>query len=121
RLHQTRRLAQTEAAYLHERAPGPFKITLPTPFQFVNYVDGVSDAAYPTRAELLAHLAEIVGGEARALIDEGVKYIQIDAPRYSYFIDPKLAARFRAGGADPGLDFGAVLAADNVTLGLPRP
>jgi len=23
------------------------------------------------------------------LADEGVKYIQVDAPRYSYYLDPK--------------------------------
>ena len=29
------------------------------------------------------------GGDPGALVDEGVEYIQIDAPRYSYYIDPK--------------------------------
>jgi methionine synthase II (cobalamin-independent) len=121
RLQQKRRIAHAEAAFMRQHSPGPFKITLPTAFQFVNYVDGISDRVYPTRAELLAELGEIVAGEVRALIDDGVKYIQIDAPRYSYFIDPKLAAQFKAGSADPGLDFGAVIAADNLSLGIPRP
>ncbi len=121
RLRQTRRIAPLEAAYLREHAPGPFKITLPTPFQFVNYVDGVSDRVYPTRGALLAELAEIVAGEVGALIAEGVTYIQIDAPRYSYFIDPQLAARFKANGADPGVELGAVITADNRGLGMPRP
>jgi 5-methyltetrahydropteroyltriglutamate--homocysteine methyltransferase len=121
RVQQKRRIAQGEAAFMREHSPGPFKITLPTAFQFVNYVDGVSDRAYATRAELLAELAEIVAGEVRGLVDDGVTYIQIDAPRYSYFIDPHLAAQFKSSGADPGLDFGAVIAADNLSLGVPRP
>jgi 5-methyltetrahydropteroyltriglutamate--homocysteine methyltransferase len=121
RLRQTRRLAAAEAAFLRQHAPGPFKITLPTPFQFVNYVDGVTDRFYPDRSELLTELGSIVAGEVRSLIDEGVKYIQIDAPRYSYFIDPKLRAQFQVGGADPGVDFASVIAADNLSLGISRP
>jgi 5-methyltetrahydropteroyltriglutamate--homocysteine methyltransferase len=121
RLQQQRRLADVEAGYLRAHAPGPFKITLPTPFQFANYVDGVTDQVYATRGELLLDLAAIVAGEVRALIAEGVTYIQIDAPRYSYFIDPRLAAQFKAGGADPSLALAEVLAADNQSLGVERP
>jgi 5-methyltetrahydropteroyltriglutamate--homocysteine methyltransferase len=69
----------------------------------------------------LADLAEIVANEARALFAEGVPYVQIDAPRYSYFIDPHLANRFRTGGVDPGLTLEQVLAADNAVLSVSRP
>jgi 5-methyltetrahydropteroyltriglutamate--homocysteine methyltransferase len=55
------------------------------------------------------------------VVDEGVSYVQIDAPRYSYFIDPKLGAQFKAGGADPGVSLEEVLAADNLSLGIQRP
>src|SRR5258708_6657706 len=51
RLQQTGRLAQVEVDYLRAHAPGAFKITLPTPFQFVNFVDGVTDQVYADRAE----------------------------------------------------------------------
>jgi len=34
-------------------------------------------------------IVPIIKSEIQALLDDGVKYIQIDAPRYSYFIDPK--------------------------------
>jgi 5-methyltetrahydropteroyltriglutamate--homocysteine methyltransferase len=117
KLHQTRRMAEVEADYLLKHAQAPFKITLPTPFQFVNYMPGVTDQFYATRAELLTDLAWIVAGEIRALLEQGVKYVQIDAPRYSYFIDPKLADEFRGSGTDPGLTLEDVIAADNACLG----
>jgi 5-methyltetrahydropteroyltriglutamate--homocysteine methyltransferase len=31
----------------------------------------------------------VIKSEIRALVDEGVNYVQIDAPRYSYYLDPK--------------------------------
>jgi 5-methyltetrahydropteroyltriglutamate--homocysteine methyltransferase len=120
RLRQRRRLADVELSYLRQHAPGPFKITLPTPFQFLNYADGVSDRVYATRTDLLSDLAEIISGEVRALIDDGARYVQIDAPRYSYFIDPLLAARFKSSGADPGVSLEQVLEADNLSLGISR-
>jgi 5-methyltetrahydropteroyltriglutamate--homocysteine methyltransferase len=117
RLKQTRRLADVEANYLLQHAPGAFKITLPTPFQFVNYEPGVSDHAYLTPADLLADLANIIAAEVHALIQQGVKYIQIDAPRYSYFLDPRLAGRFQSTGSMASVTLAEVLAADNLCVG----
>jgi 5-methyltetrahydropteroyltriglutamate--homocysteine methyltransferase len=121
RLSVVRRLAEVEAAYLKDHAPGPFKIALPTPFQFMNYVTGVTDRAYASPRELLQDLARIVADEARALFADGVGYVQIDAPRYSYFIDPHLAERFKARGLEPGVSLAEVIAADNLALGAARP
>jgi 5-methyltetrahydropteroyltriglutamate--homocysteine methyltransferase len=116
RLVRRRRLAQVEAAYLTRHAPGPFKVALPTPFQFMNYVRGVTDRAYATPMDLLQDLGRMVADEVAALFAEGVGYVQIDAPRYSYFIDPDLAARFKARGLDPGVSFAQVIDADNLAL-----
>jgi 5-methyltetrahydropteroyltriglutamate--homocysteine methyltransferase len=120
-LRQTRRLADVEADYLLRHAPGPFKITLPTPFQFVNYESGLSDQAYASPSALLADLADIVAGEVHALIGQGVKYIQIDAPRYSYFLDPKLAHQFQASGSMASVTLEDVLAADKLCVGFEHP
>jgi methionine synthase II (cobalamin-independent) len=121
RLQQQRRLADVEASFLSRHAPGACKIALPTPFQFMNYVPGVTDRAYASPVEVLDDLAHIVADEARALFSEGVSYVQIDAPRYSYFIDPQLAQRFEAGGVHPGVSLDQVLAADDRVLGVERP
>jgi methionine synthase II (cobalamin-independent) len=34
-------------------------------------------------------IVEIMKQDMTRLADEGVKYIQVDAPRYSYYLDPK--------------------------------
>jgi len=121
RLVRKHRLAEIEAAYLKGHAPGPFKIALPTPFQFMNFVRGVTDRAYATPVDLLRDLARIVADEAASLFAEGVGYLQIDAPRYSYFIDADLAARFKARGLDPAVTLDQVLEADNLALHAGRP
>jgi 5-methyltetrahydropteroyltriglutamate--homocysteine methyltransferase len=43
-------------------------------------------------------------------------YIQIDAPRYSYYVDPKWRQRLRDLGEDPDTMFEVALAADNACL-----
>ncbi|MBV8841495.1 MAG: hypothetical protein JO307_01680 [Bryobacterales bacterium] len=91
KIRQTKRLTAHETAFLRERSPGDFKMTLPTANQFpaIMYKKGLSARAYPTYSEFLWDVAPIIRNEIQALVREGVKYIQIDAPRYSYYIDPK--------------------------------
>src|SRR5262249_18352763 len=87
RLKQVRRLAAHEAGFLLQHAPVPAKITLPSPMMFLLpsltcYHHGVSDRFYPTQADLLQELVGLIGGEIRALVAEGARYIQLDAPTY---------------------------------------
>ena len=52
--------------------------------------------------------------ETAALAAEGVAYIQIDAPRYSYYLDPKWRDWLRAEmGGDPDALLDEAIAADN--------
>jgi 5-methyltetrahydropteroyltriglutamate--homocysteine methyltransferase len=89
RLRPKRRIAAHEAAFLREHAPGPFKITLPSPAHYTTggYQDGVTDQFYPTRSDLARHLSEILAEEAASLAAEGVPYVQVDSPTYSIFWD----------------------------------
>jgi len=77
--------------FLKKHAPGDVKITLPSANQFpaISYRKGISDKIYPTHSALLWDIVPVIKSEIQALLQDGVKYIQIDAPRYSYFIDPK--------------------------------
>lgn len=117
KLRQTRRLAEHEASFLRQHSPGPFKITLPSPVLFLErYKQGITDRFYPTRSDLFQEIAGLINREIKALIDEGVKYIQIDAPTYSHFIDTRLRQRLRARGADPDQLLDEAIAADNACL-----
>ena len=125
RLRQMKRLTKHEAGFLNRHSPGDIKITLPTANQFpaLIYKTGMSEQAYATRSDLLWDIVPIVRSEIDALIGEGVKYIQIDAPRYSYYIDPKWRSYVRDEmGMDPEQALDEAIRADNACLaGLRRP
>jgi len=91
KLRAVRPLTGHELPFLKQHSPGPIKMTLPSATQFpaISYKPGRSDKAYPTYSALLWDIVEIMKAEMARLAAEGVKYIQIDAPRYSYFMDPK--------------------------------
>jgi len=119
KLRQTKRLTSHEVAFLKQHAPGDIKMTLPTVNQFpaIAYKKGVSDKAYPTRSEFLWDIVPMVKAEIQALIKEGVKYIQLDAPRYSYYIDPKWRRHIQEEmGLDPEQALDEAIRADNACL-----
>ena len=63
-----------ELPFLKKSAGGPFKITLPAPsnFMLASYKKGISDRFYPTHADLLRDLVDIVRDEIRWLRLRGV-------------------------------------------------
>jgi 5-methyltetrahydropteroyltriglutamate--homocysteine methyltransferase len=99
-------------------------MTLPTANQFpaIAYRTGISEKAYPTRSDFLWDIVPIIRAEIKALIGDGVKYVQIDAPRYSYYIDPKWRSHVRDEmGMDPEQALDEAIQADNACLeGLER-
>ncbi len=114
-----RRLTRHEVDFLVRHAPGDVKITLPSPNQFpaICYKKGVSEAAYGSHSEFLWDIVPIFEREIAALAGEGVACIQVDAPRYSYFIDPKWRGyieREMATDADRALD--EAIRADNACI-----
>ncbi len=91
KLRAVRRLTGHELPFLKEHSPGAIKMTLPSATQFpaISFKHGVTDKVYKDHSALLWDVVEIMKKELSTLSAEGVKYIQIDAPRYSYYMDPK--------------------------------
>jgi 5-methyltetrahydropteroyltriglutamate--homocysteine methyltransferase len=91
KLRAVRPLTGHELAFMKKHSPGAIKMTLPSATQFpaISFKRGVTDKFYADHSALLWDIVEIMKGELARLAAEGVKYIQIDAPRYSYFMDPK--------------------------------
>ena len=118
KLRKIRKLTAHEVPFLQQASSGPFKITLPAPSNFVlaSYKQGVTDASYPTHADLLQDLVEIVRDEVRWLVSEGVRYIQFDAPYYSHYLDPKQRERLLGAGFDPDLELERAIAGDKAAL-----
>ena len=114
RLRQLRRLTQSQVAFLKAHAPGPFKMTVPSPNQFpqLNFQAGVTDPHYADRSELLRDIATIIKAELQALVTEGVPYVQVDAPRYTYYVDPTWRDHLRGLGQDPDAAFEEAVQAD---------
>jgi 5-methyltetrahydropteroyltriglutamate--homocysteine methyltransferase len=119
KVRQKKRLTSHELGFLKQHSPGDLKMTLPTANQFpaIMYKKGVSERAYPTRSEFLWDIVPIVRSEIQALANEGVKYIQVDAPRYSYYIDPKWRGYVKDEmGLDPEEALDEAIRADNASL-----
>jgi 5-methyltetrahydropteroyltriglutamate--homocysteine methyltransferase len=118
KLHKARPLTAQEVPFLTRTAGGPFKITLPAPsnFMFASYKRGITDKVYADRAALLADLVQIIHDEILWLVQQGVSYIQFDAPYYSHYLDAGQRERFRQEGLDPDREFEAALAGDNAAL-----
>jgi 5-methyltetrahydropteroyltriglutamate--homocysteine methyltransferase len=125
KIKQLRRLTEHELGYLKKQSPGDVKITLPTANQFpaISFKRGITDKIYPTHSALLWDIVPIIKAEVKALVDFGVPYVQIDAPRYSYYIDPKWRAYVRNEmGLDPETALDEAIRADNACLeGARRP
>jgi len=123
RLKQRRRLTALETPFTLANSRTNVKVTLPSPNQFpyISFKKGVTDKVYPTRSEMLADIVSILSGEAAALAADGVHYIQIDTPRYSYFIDPKWREWVRTEiGVDPDAALDEAIAADNACFDAAR-
>jgi 5-methyltetrahydropteroyltriglutamate--homocysteine methyltransferase len=119
RIKQTRRLTGHELAFVKQHSPGDVKVTLPTANQFpaIYYKKGISDKVYPTYSAFLWDIVPIIKGEVQALVNDGVQYIQIDAPRYSYYIDPKWRSYVKTEmGLDPDQALDEAIRADNACL-----
>jgi 5-methyltetrahydropteroyltriglutamate--homocysteine methyltransferase len=119
KIRQTRRLTEHEVSFLKQASPGDVKMTLPTANQFpaIAYKKGMSEKAYPSYSDFLWDIVPIIKAEIQALVTEGVNYIQLDAPRYSYYIDPKWRGYVKEEmGRDPEEALIEAISADNACL-----
>ncbi|MEA2658101.1 MAG: 5-methyltetrahydropteroyltriglutamate--homocysteine methyltransferase [Candidatus Binatota bacterium] len=119
KIKQTRRLTEHEFAFAQQHSPGDVKVTLPTANQFpaIYYKKGISDKVYPSHSAFLWDIVPVIKAEILALASEGAHYIQIDAPRYSYYIDPKWRSYVKTEmGLDPDQALDEAIRADNACL-----
>jgi|SRR5579872_3139766 len=116
-------LTERELPFLKLHSPGDIKILLPSPTQFpaIAFKRGVTDKVYPDHSALLWDIVEIMKQDVAQLAAEGVKYIQVDAPRYSYYLDPKWRAWIKQEmNQDPEEALDEAIAADNACFDAAR-
>ncbi len=116
KLRHVRPLTGHELPFLKSHSPGKIKMTLPSATQFpaIAFKAGITDAVYKGRSELLWAIVGIMKGDLAQLAGDGVSYIQIDAPRYSYYMDPKWRDWIRTEmKVDPDVALDEAVNADN--------
>ncbi len=91
KLRLTRPLTGHELPFLKANNTLAIKMTLPSATQFpaISFKAGITDKVYKDHSALLWDIVDIMKSDLAKLSNDGVKYIQIDAPRYSYYMDPK--------------------------------
>jgi 5-methyltetrahydropteroyltriglutamate--homocysteine methyltransferase len=115
RVRASRRFTGAETGFLAANAPGPWKITMPSPtIQLNMFEPGAIEAVYSDRQALLDDIVAIYQQEVDAQVADGAGYIQLDSLRYS-----QLLSGFAPNGEamiDPGAIFDQTIAADNAVL-----
>ena len=123
KLRAVRPLTGHELTFLKANSTGAIKMTLPSATQFpaISFKRGITDKVYADHSALLWDIVEIMKKEMARLADEGVTYIQIDAPRYSYYMDPKWRDWIRTEmNSDPDALLDEAIRADNACFAAAR-
>jgi 5-methyltetrahydropteroyltriglutamate--homocysteine methyltransferase len=116
KLRQVCPLTGRELPFLKSHSSSAIKMTLPSATQFpaISFKSGVTDKIYKDHSALLWDIVEIMRSDLAKLSSDGVKYIQIDAPRYSYYMDPKWRAWIKTElRVDPNAALEEAVRADN--------
>jgi 5-methyltetrahydropteroyltriglutamate--homocysteine methyltransferase len=90
KVYQKQRLAAVEAQYMSKAVPGQFKITMMSAAMAgMVWRPEISEAAYPTPAELTDDLVRLQIDEIAGLIDIGTRWVQLDSLSYNQVFDRK--------------------------------
>ncbi len=118
KVHQTKRIAGEESAFLKAHAPGPWKITMPGAMSAAGqlYRPGITDKVY-TREEFVWEIVEMLKREVEALIAEGCAYIQLDSLHYVERLTYDIVRnKMIEDGEDPDKYLDDLIAIDNAVL-----
>ena len=116
KLRHVRPLTENELPFLKKHSPGDIKMLLPSATQFpaISFKRCITDKIYKDHSALLWDIVEIIKKDIATLASDGVKYIQIDAPRYSYYLDPKWREWIKKEmGQEPEAALDEAIRADN--------
>jgi len=115
-LRQVRSLTGHEVPFLLAHCSVAPKVTLPSATQFpaIAFKKGITGKIYKDHSALLWAIVDIMKKDLAELSSQGVRYIQIDAPRYSYYMDPKWRDWIKTEmNVDPDIALDEAVRADN--------
>ena len=103
-----------EYRFVSQVAEKPAKVTLIGPDRIAQRFDWQnSQAVYPNLDAFMADVVAIEREMIRELVKAGCRYVQIDAPGYTAYVDPPSLEAMRQRGEDPRENFNRSLKADN--------
>ena len=98
-------------------AKKPVKVTLIGPDRVAQRFDHAgSHGVYPSVDDFVADVVAIQRRMIRELVEAGCRYVQIDAPGYTAYVDEPSLAAMRARGEDPERNFARSLEADAAVI-----
>ncbi|MBI2089517.1 MAG: methionine synthase [Deltaproteobacteria bacterium] len=117
RLRLRRNLPLEEYQFASRVAKRPVKVTLIGPDRISQRFDYQnSKAVYAAMDGFMADVVRIEREIIRSLVDAGCRYVQVDAPGYTAYVDPPSLEAMRQRGEDPMENFIRSLKADNEIL-----
>ncbi len=117
KLRLKRNVPLEEYRFVSQMARKPTKVTLIGPDRISQRFDSQnSKNVYPTMDAFMADVVAIQREIIRGLSEAGCRYVQIDAPGYTAYVDPPSLQAMRDRGEDPQENFHRSLRADNQVL-----
>ena len=119
KLRLARNLPLEEYRFVSGVARKPVKVTLVGPDRITQRFDYQnSKSVYWSTEDFVADVVRIEREMVRSLIDAGCRYVQIDAPSYTAYVDGPSLAEMKERGEDPMKNLTRSIQADNEILRL---
>ena len=120
RLRLKRNIPLEEYSFVGKMAKTPAKVSLIGPDRITQRFDHqASTAVYNSVGDFIADVVAIERAIVESLIEAGCRYIHIDAPGFTAYVDPPSLAEMHARGEDPMENFSRSLEAEaQVVAGL---
>ena len=117
RLKLIRNLPLEEFRFAQSVATAPVKVTVLGPDRIAQrFKWETSLSVYKGLDEFVEHVVQIERQIIAELVNAGCKYIQIDAPGYTAYVDKISLERMRRRGEDPESNFQRSIEADNALI-----
>ena len=118
KLARKKRITAEEVYFLKACAPGPFKMTIPSPVTLSrsSWQASVSDRVYESWEKLFLDYASLVAAEITDMLNDGVTYVQLDAPHYTRFVIPNRQKQITDLGVDLQRELELAITAENICL-----
>lgn len=119
KLRLVRNLPLEEYRFVSSAAQKPAKVSLVGPDRIVQRFDYQnSKSVYWSLDDFIADVVRIEREMIRSLVDAGCRYVQIDAPSYTAYVDAPSIEEMRERGEDPMKNLTRSIQADNEILRL---